>query len=44
MEGSCDAPANRRSVPNLEAETTEGPVRFHEWIDYRSLRLTSGKG
>jgi uncharacterized protein YjiS (DUF1127 family) len=43
MEGNCDAPANRRSAPNLEAETTEGPVRFHDWIDYRSLHLTSGK-
>jgi uncharacterized protein YjiS (DUF1127 family) len=24
--------------PNLEAQTTEGPVRFHDWIDYRGLR------
>ena len=23
--------------PNFEAETTEGPVRFHDWIDYRGL-------
>src|SRR5215831_11323030 len=34
MEGNCDAPANRRSSPNLEVETTEGPVHFHDWIDY----------
>ena len=23
--------------PNFEAETTEGAVRFHDWIDYRGL-------
>ena len=25
------------TAPNLEVETTEGPVRFHDWIDYRGL-------
>ena len=25
------------TAPNFEAETTEAPVRFHDWIDYRSL-------
>ena len=24
------------TAPNFEAETTEAPVRFHDWIDYRS--------
>src|SRR5262245_19850749 len=23
--------------PDFEAGTTEAPVRFHDWIDYRSL-------
>ena len=27
----------RDTAPNFEAETTEGPVRFHDWIDYRGL-------
>ena len=34
----------RDTAANFKADTTEGPVRFHDWIDYRSLRLTSGKG
>ena len=25
-------------APHLEVETTECPVRFHNWIDYRGLR------
>jgi hypothetical protein len=25
------------TAPNFEAETTEATVRFHDWIDYRSL-------
>src|SRR5215469_15709825 len=27
----------RDTAPNFEAETTEGPVRCHDWIDYRGL-------
>jgi hypothetical protein len=27
----------RDTAPNFEAEATEGPVRFHDWIDYRGL-------
>jgi uncharacterized protein YjiS (DUF1127 family) len=27
----------RDNAPNFEVETTEGPVRFHDWIDYRGL-------
>jgi uncharacterized protein YjiS (DUF1127 family) len=28
----------RDVAPHLEVETTECPVRFHSWIDYRGLR------
>jgi uncharacterized protein YjiS (DUF1127 family) len=28
----------RDIAPHLEVETTECPVRFHSWIDYRGLR------
>ena len=28
----------RDIAPHLEVETTECPVRFHNWIDYRGLR------
>ena len=27
----------RDTDPNFEVETTKGPVRFHDWIDYRGL-------
>jgi uncharacterized protein YjiS (DUF1127 family) len=27
----------RDTAPNFEGETTEGPVRSHDWIDYRGL-------
>jgi uncharacterized protein YjiS (DUF1127 family) len=25
------------TAPNLEVETSEGPVRFHNWIEYKGL-------
>ena len=28
----------RDIAPRLEVETTECPVRFHNWVDYRGLR------
>jgi uncharacterized protein YjiS (DUF1127 family) len=28
----------RDIAPHLEVETTECPVRFHNWVDYRGLR------
>src|SRR5499427_5011182 len=27
----------RDTAPNFETETIKGPVRFHDWIDYRGL-------
>ena len=32
------------TAPNFEAETTEAPVRFHDWIDYRSLTPDQRQG
>jgi uncharacterized protein YjiS (DUF1127 family) len=32
------------TAPNFEAETIEAPVRFHDWIEYRSLTPDQRQG